>query len=276
MIGGQQVGAAVAVQRMGGSCLRSGAGSSEPLTLQQITCNNQTATQSTAAPVAFTPPLPTPVIELQLFECQSRITIGGVADGTYVELYRNNNTNPEDRFVFAVPKEFRWIKPLVKNDVMRVRQGFSCKQPAPPLETVSDFATATVQAVSALHAPKFIGVPCPGSTFVTLTHLVPGARVIISQNGVELGETDAPDVTYTFPVPALKAGATVTAHMEMCNGKGPTGTVYVGTAAVTPGIAVSPPYACASFVGSASMGPKATTSCTSRTRMGSRSVPITI
>jgi hypothetical protein len=110
--------------------------------------------------------------------------------------------------------------------------------------------------VSALHAPKFIGVPCPGNTFVTLTHLVPGARVIISQNGVELGETDAPDTTHTFPVPALKAGATVTAQMAMCNGKGPTGTVHVGTEAVTPGIAVSPPYACASFVGLSLNGPE--------------------
>jgi hypothetical protein len=249
MIGGQQVGAEVAAKGWAGVVYDPGAGASGPLTLQQITCNNLTATQATAAPVAFTPPLSTPVIETPLFECQSRITIGGVADGAYVELYRNNSTNPEERFVFSVPKEFRWIKPLVKNDVIRVRQGYSCKQPAPPLEMISSFATATVQPVTALHAPKFIGVPCPGSTFVTLTHLVPGARVIISQNGGELGETDAPDVTYTFPVPALKAGATVTAHMEMCNGKGPTGTVQVGTASVTPGIAVSPPYACASFVG---------------------------
>src|SRR3954447_17791388 len=117
-------------------------------------------------------------------------------------------SEPGRQVIFSVSEEFRWIKPLVKNDVIRVRQGFSCKQPAPPLEMPSTYATATVQPVSALHAPEFVGVLCPGSTFVVLKHLVPGARVILSQNGVELGETDAPGVTHTFAVPALKAGAT--------------------------------------------------------------------
>ena len=247
-IGGQQIGAGVAAKGWVDVVYDAGAAASQALTLQQIACNNLTATQTTALPVTFTQPLSTPVIETPLFECQSRITISGIADGAYVELYRNNGTTPEDRFVFSTAEEFRWIKPLVKNDVIRVRQGFSCKQPAPPLETTSAYASATVQPVSSLHAPKFISVPCPGSTFVTLAHLVPGARVIISQNGVELGETDAPGVTHTFAVPALKADATVTAYMAMCNGKSPTATVHVGTGAVAPDIVVSPPYACASFV----------------------------
>ncbi len=225
-----------------------GQATGQPLTLNQSTCNNLTASQSTVTPVESAMPLPVPVIQTPLFECQDRITIGGVVDGAYVELYRNNESNLEDRFTFSISEEFRWVKPLVKNDVIYVRQGFSCKQPAPPLEITSPFATATVQPVSSLHAPKFVGILCPGSTFVMLTHLVPGARVILSQDGVELGETDAPGVTHTFAVPALNAGATVEAFMTLCNGESPKATKQVGTGVVTPGIAISPPYACASFV----------------------------
>jgi len=81
-----------------------------------------------------------------------------------------------------------------------------------------------------------------------LKHLVPGARVILSQNGVELGETDAPGVTHTFAVPALKAGATVEAWMALCNGESPKASIQVGADAVTTGIGISPPYACGSFV----------------------------
>lgn len=247
-IGAQNAGSGNAARGWAGVEYDPGQAAGLPLTLNQITCNNLTASQSTVTPVELAMSLPAPVIQTPLFECQTRITIGGVVDGAYVELYRNNEPNPEDRFIFSISEEFRWIKPLVKNDVIRVRQGFSCKQPAPPLEITSSFATATVQPVSSLHAPKFVGILCPGSTFVMLKHLVPGARVILSQNGVELGETDAPGVTHTFAVPALKAGATVEAWMSLCNGESPKATIQVGAGAVTPGIGISPPYACASFV----------------------------
>ena len=247
LLGTEQIGAANAVKGWAGVQYDAGNSTQSP-TIKQITCNNLTASQSAPAPVAFPSPLSAPVIQTPLLECQSRITIGGVADGAYVELYRNDETEPEDRFVFSVSTEFRWIKPLVKNDVIKVRQGYSCKKPAPPLETASPYVSATVQAVSALHAPKFLSVPCPGSTIVRLGHLVPGARVVLSQNGVELGETDASDVACNFLVPALSAGATLEAHMEMCAGKGPSATVNVGTQSLAPAIVVSPPYACASLI----------------------------
>jgi hypothetical protein len=221
----------------------------QTLTLKQITCNNLTTSQTTPAAVAAVSPLPAPVIEGPLIECQTRITIGGVIDGAYVELYRNNSPTPEDTFTFSLSKEVRWIKPLVKNDVIKVRQGLNCKKPAPPLESSSPYATAAVQPVSALNAPKFLAIPCPGTTYITLTHLVPGARVILTQNGTELGETDAPDTTFTFTTPPLTSGATLEAHMEMCNGKGPTASITVSTATITPlALNVSPLYACAADV----------------------------
>jgi hypothetical protein len=223
-------------------------GSTQPLTVSQVTCNNLSATQNAPAPIPFPNPLPTPVIQMPLIECQSRVTVRGVADGAYVEIYRNNGAEPEDRFLFGTETEARWIKPLVKNDVIKVRQGYSCKMPAPPLETVSPFASATVQPASALHAPKFLGTLCPGSTFVRLGHLVPGARVVLTQNGTELGETDASDTVCNFPVPPLTGGATLEAHMELCGAKGPTATATVASQPVTPAISVSQPYACASLV----------------------------
>jgi hypothetical protein len=134
--------------------------------------------------------------------------------------------------------------------VIKVRQGFSCKQPGPPLETASPFSSATVQPISKLNAPQFLAVPCPGTTYVTLGSLIPGARVVLTQNGQELGRTDASSVTCTFTTPPLQAGATLEAHMEMCGGKkGPSAKTIVASQPQSPtGLKVSDPYACAGYV----------------------------
>jgi hypothetical protein len=258
LIGAQSVGAAIAAGGTVNIKYDPVLASGQKLTVTQIACNNVTATQSSPAAVAPPSSLPAPVIGGPLIECQTRITIGGVVDGATVELYRNNSSTPEDSFTFAVGKEWFWIKALVKNDVIKVRQGLSCKKAPPPLETHSPYASATVQPVSALHAPKFLSTPCPGTTYVSLAHLVPGARVILTQDGDELGQTDAPDVNFTFTVPPLKAGARLEAHMEMCKGKGPVASVVVSTQTVTPGaLNVSPLYACASHVAIVFNGPPA-------------------
>jgi hypothetical protein len=219
------------------------------LTLRQTACNNATASQVTPVAVA-PPPLPAPQIQQPLIECQNSISIAGVVDGAYVEMYRNNDTVPEQTFIFGLSQEWFWIKPLANNDVIKVRQGFSCKQPGPPLETASPFGSATVQPISKLNAPQFLADACPGTTYVTLGSLIPGARVVLSQNGQEIGQTDAPSVTYTFTTPPLQAGATLEAHMEMCGGKkGPSAKTTVASQPQSPlGLKISDPYACAAHV----------------------------
>jgi hypothetical protein len=89
---------------------------------------------------------------------------------------------------------------------------------------------------------------------VTLGHLTPGARVVLTENGAELGETDASDTACNFQVPPLQAGATIEAHMQMCNGKGPSAKITVaaqGAATIT----VSQTYTCAAWVEVSVSGP---------------------
>ncbi|MHA7661911.1 hypothetical protein [Mycolicibacterium sp. HS_4_1] len=222
----------------------------QSLTLRQDACNGVTASQVTPPATAAPVPLLPPQIQQPLIECQNSLSLAGVVDGAYVEVYRNNSATPEETVPYALSQGPIWINPLVINDVIRVRQGFSCKEPGPPLETASGFASAVVQSVGKLNAPTFLATACPGTTHVALGNLIPGVRVVISENGQQLGETDAPDVTYTFTTPPLSAGATLEAHMELCGGKkGPSAKSKVASQPQSPdSLQVSDLYACAAYV----------------------------
>lgn len=219
----------------------------QALSLKQTTCNNLTQSQNTPVAVAQPSPLAKPIIQEPLIECMTSISISGVNDGAFVEMYRNGVL--EKTFSFAVASEWRAIKALKKNDVIEVRQGFKCKKDSPTLESFSGKSKAVVQAVDALKAPKFVGIPCPGTKFVTLTNLIPGVRVLLTLNDSELGQTDAAGVTQTFPVSALPAGGVLKAQMSLCDIKGPSGSVIVDTDTQSAqDIKPSDLYQCAAYV----------------------------
>ena len=75
-IGAQNAGSGNAARGWAGVEYDSGQAAGLPLTLNQITCNSLTASQSTVTPVELAMSLPVPVIQTPLFECQARITIG--------------------------------------------------------------------------------------------------------------------------------------------------------------------------------------------------------
>ena len=219
----------------------------EVMTLKQTTCtganNSQTSPKATAQPS----PLPVPVIEGPLIECQTSLTVSNVVDGAFVEFYRNGVL--EKTFTFAAAREWRGVKELKKGDVVEVRQGFKCKKESPGLESFSAKSAMTVESVSALNAPKFLGIPCPGTTYLTLSKLIPGVRVVIMLNGSELGQTDAANTTHTFTVPPLPAAGKLTAHMSLCNKNGPDAEISVSSGQTLPdGAKVSDLFNCAAYV----------------------------
>ena len=219
----------------------------EAMALRQTTCTNVTKNQTSPKAVAQPSPLVAPLIEGPLIECQTSLTISKVVDGAFVEFYRNGAL--EKTFTFAAAREWRAIKELKKDDVIEVRQGFKCKKESPTLESFSPKAKLTVQSAAALGAPKFIGVPCPGTTYLTLSQLIPGARVVIQLDGAELGQTDAGDSTFTFNVPPLPAGGKLTAHMTLCKKNGPDAKVTVSKGTTAPqDLKVSDLFACAAYV----------------------------
>ncbi|WP_088281858.1 hypothetical protein [Ideonella sp. A 288] len=246
-IGNQVVGSAEVVSGVAAftydPTLQVGAG----MSLKQTSCNNSTQSQTTPKAVAQPSPLPTPVIEGPLIECQTTLTVSKVLDGAFVEFYRNGVL--EKTWTFAGSREWRAIAELKKNDVIEVRQGFKCKKESPALEAASSKASLTVQGVAALWAPQFVGVPCPGTTYLTLSQLIPGARVVIALDGTEIGQTDAANNSFTFNVTPLPAGGKLTAHMRLCKKDGPDGKRTVSTGTTAPqDVKVSDLFACAGHV----------------------------
>ncbi len=244
---GQVVGAAEAISGWAKAIYDPPLNAAQTLTLKQSTCNNSTASQVSQAALDLPSKLPAPLIELPLIECQNSISISKVIDGAYVEMYRNDKL--EHTFVFSVSKEWFWIKPLKKGDVIKVRQGFKSKKDSPKLEVASPFHEATVHPIDVLHAPEIIGTPCPGTTYITIAKLVRGARVVLTVDGKEIGQTDAANDTFTFTTPPLDAGSVVEVHMELCGNKGPSDSVEVLKSDQKPGkLEISKLYSCASHV----------------------------
>lgn len=252
---GAKVEGAISNQPVGASELISGQArviydpvlaAGQPMVISQLTCNSLSLPQTSPPALLQPSPLPEPLIHEPLIECQTSITIAGVTDGAYVELYRNGEL---ETYTFSTPQEWRWVKPLQKDDLIEVRQGFKCKSDSPELESFSDRASATVQPVDALGAPNIVGTPCPGITFVTVSNLIPGTRVVFLVDDEELGQTDTPASTFTFAVPPLPAGAVLKAFMVLCDKDGPADTATVSDLGQsTEGLGVSNLYACAAYV----------------------------
>jgi hypothetical protein len=246
-IGSQIVGAGDVIAGRVGFSYKPVLAPAQTMLLKQTTCNNLSSTQITPGALPQPSPLLPPVIQEPLVECQDTITIGGVVDGAFVEMYRNGALKPEQTFTFSLSKEWRWIKPLQNLDKIEVRQGFKCKKDGPPLDSFSKKAVASV--INKLGAPNILGNPCPGTTYLTISNLIPGARVVLLSDGKELGQTDAPDSTFTFTTPPLQAKAEISAHMVLCGKDGPAAKKKVGTGVQLPSaVNVSDLYECASYV----------------------------
>jgi hypothetical protein len=244
-IGNQIVGAGDVIAGRVGFSYNPVLSAAQTMLLKQKTCNNLTSTQTTPGALPQPSPLLPPIIQEPLVECQDTITIGGVVDGAFVEMYRNGTL--EQTFTFSLSKEWHSIKPLQNLDKVEVRQGFKCKKDGPLLDSFSKKAVASVK--NKLGAPNILGNPCPGTTYLTISNLIPGARVVLLSDGKELGQTDAPDSTFTFTTPPLQAEAEISAHMVLCGKNGPAGKTKIGVGIASPtDLKVSDLYACAAYV----------------------------
>ncbi len=226
------------------------------LSLKQTACNGVHATQ-VSAPALALPALVAPTIKTPIFDCQTSLDISDVLSGAYVEIQvieANGTHRPLLTWLFSVSFETNWLPALKEGETVKVRQGFKRKLGSPTLDEdlASPWASTVVQPLDQLPAPRFLSHPCPGSTYVTLDHLVPGARVVLLQGDVELGETDAPSSTYTFKqLPGLEAGKTLSAYQELCSPprKGAVGKTTVGQGTQTPTtVRVSNLFPCAAYV----------------------------
>lgn len=222
-------------------------GANQSMSLKQTTCANASLIQSSPASIVPPSPIPVPTIHGPLIECQNTITIRNVLDGAFVELYRNEIL--EKTFTFFLPSEWHRIDALKEGDLIEVRQGFRCKKESPTLESFSSKVSAIVESTDAMKAPKILGTPCPGTTYLTLTKLIIGARLHLLVDGQEWGQTDIASEQYTFTVPPLPAGGEIKAYMTLCKKKSPAATLMVSKKANTPdGCKVSDLYQCASYV----------------------------
>ena len=127
---------------------------------------------------------------------------------------------------------------------MTVTQSF------PACGYTSEPAHATVGGAGNVPAPVLHGALCKGSGAVLATGLIPGALVRFFSGTAELGDAQAPSASYTFALPALTAGAEVTAKQELCSTWSPASnglTVGAHPTGGTPKIS-GPVQACAGAV----------------------------
>lgn len=226
-IGTTQVGAGSSIDGVARLTYEPGLNLNQTLSLVQTTCTNQSKTTVSQPADPLPNALPTPFIIKPLIECMTAITIYNVVDGATVTLYRNGTKEASTAFDRSL---LTWvgIQPLHEGDKIRVGQSFTCRTPgkpppdgeAEPTHT-SSAGSATVQSTASLPTPIILKPICPDAQLITLTNLLPGARVILSQNGKDIGTTDTPDATYSFSAPQLDPTATLTARLQLCAKDGP-------------------------------------------------------
>jgi hypothetical protein len=230
-----------------------GLNSGQSLTLEQTTCNK--LSNNTVSPSAdpLPNPLPIPTIAGPLIECMTAVKISNVTDGATVTIYRDGIKDVSDAFDRS---SLTWIglKPLKEGELIEVDQSFMCRErrglgdEVTPTH-ISGKASAKVESAASIAKPKVLGAVCPDAKLITVTNLIPGARVILYQDGKAIGMTDAPDVTYSFSAPPLDPDAPITARMQLCGRNGPmSDAVHVKGDKPLTYLAVSTLYACASHL----------------------------
>ena len=185
-----------------------------------------------------------PTVNGPLRECQRAVTVSDVFDGSQVTLFQSGRAPEVGNFV--VDSEYFRVSPLALGERITASQAYpTCK-----------LTSATSPAVVAgpaqpVTAPTVVPPLCAGSATVSLSGLFIGSQVKIYQNGVEIGEAEAPAESYSYQVTPLQGGAAITASQELCNVWSPPSdpvTVNPRPAYLPPPTIPGPLYQCATVV----------------------------
>ena len=152
--------------------------------------------------------LPTLTIQ-PLLPCETFVVVDHVVPGTLVTVNRTSVNN--QGYYVSDPSSVAIDPPLVANEDVSVTQSF------PACGYTSEPAHATVGAAGNVPAPVLHGALCSGSGAVVVTGLIPGALVRFFSGAAPLGDAQAPSASYTFALPALTAGAEITAKQQLCS-----------------------------------------------------------
>lgn len=192
----------------------------EVLTLKQSTCNGLSKTSTSQPADALPNKLPLPLIHEPLIECQTAIKIGNILGGATVIIYRDGVETNKGAFDLDT---LTWIglDPLKEGEKIEVAQAFFCKRESKEPALISDRAKAKVKPADEVGEPTILKPVCPKPILVTVTNLVPSARVILYENGTSIGMTDTPEVSFSFPVASLTPNSKLTARMQFCGVDGP-------------------------------------------------------
>ena len=190
--------------------------------------------------------LAAPVVEGPLYECDRRVTVGGVFDGAQVTLTRT--AGPTEIGCFDLGKEWFAVPPLVKGETVSATQMYvNCN-------TVPSVAAAGIIVLPADPVPVPTLVPplCADGQTVNLTGLRPGALIRIYQNGSELGTAESAGTSATVQVPPLLATAVVVARQAVCGNKWSKDSnavkVHTQPANLPTPVVVGPLYECGNVV----------------------------
>jgi hypothetical protein len=231
-----------------------GLGAGQSLALKQTTCNNNTKTTTSAPADPIPNPLPIPKIEEPLIECMTAIKISNITDGATVTIYRDGIKDGSGAFDLS---SLTWIglSPLKEGELIEVDQSFTCGRRRgpdggePKSTYISGKANAKVQSAANLKKPIILKPVCPDATLITITNLLPSARVVLYKDGIEIGKTDTPESTFSFAAPPLGPNAKLTARMQLCGKDGPLSEeVEVSEGNPLNYLNVSKLYECAAYI----------------------------
>ncbi len=249
-IGGAVPGAKVEVGvRPGGIFTERGATRS-PNGWAEVTLDTPTATADTLVARQlgggwigpFTPATPPEPVEKGLptltvdtpMDCAQFITIHNAVPGATIVMMRP--TDSRIGVFLSDPVTFDVGAPLTPDETITVSQSF------PPCGFESPSSTVTVPAPTTPPVPVLVGSLCPKSEAMTVTNLLPGALVRFLSDGSEIGEAQAPSNSFTFALPTLTAGATITAEQQLCETwSAPSNPVTVGSSPSNATVAVAAP-----------------------------------
>lgn len=255
LIGNNQVGSGFSVDGITRFRYQPGLNLGQKLTLEQTTCTNVTQTTVTPPADDLPNPLPVPKIQEPLIDCMTAIKISNIVDGATVTIYRNGTKDVSGAFDRS---SLTWIglKPLKESEFIEVDQSFACRgrvrgrnqdKDSQPTH-ISGKAGAKVQSVHNLPKPVIKKPVCPNATLITVTNLLPGARVLLYQKEQMIGMTDTPESTFSFNVPKLDPDAELTARMQLCAKVTISDSVKPSADKPLQDLDVSRPYECAAYV----------------------------
>jgi hypothetical protein len=264
-IDGQVVGSGRSVDGSARLTYAPGLGPGQSLALEQTTCNGLSHTTASAVAQPLPDPLPMPLIHEPLVECTTAFRISNIVDGATVSIVRDGVEASAVAFDRS-SLTFYGLAPLKAGELIEVRQSFTCREGSvrirPPFRrprrtrgdatgaTHTSTAAATfVQPADNLPKPVVLGPVCPHPFMITITNLVPSARVILYVDGEPVAMSDADGTTASFGHGGLPSGSSVTARLHLCGKDGPlSDPVEVAADRATGWFGVSRMFECAAVI----------------------------